>query len=96
VQNLHKLKKIFKLITQAIYKLIKSIKEFHQCKGVPEQPTLVSIPLFCSWQKIKCQIYTTSFSFYGMADCGMAWRPKKIFFKLWSTEEQMPALVTYS
>jgi hypothetical protein len=31
-------------------------EDLRQFKGVPEQPTLVSIPLFCSWHK-KCHIH---------------------------------------
>jgi hypothetical protein len=45
-------------------------------KGVPEQPTLVFIPLFCSWHKIKCHICPSHCSFYGIADFGKAWQQK--------------------
>jgi hypothetical protein len=34
----------------------KAIKEFCQLKGVPEQPTLVLLPLFRSWHKKKVLI----------------------------------------
>jgi hypothetical protein len=50
------------LVTQAIYKLRKSIEEFHQFEGVPEQPILVSTPLFRACHKMsRC-------SFHGTAD----------------------------
>jgi hypothetical protein len=62
--------------TQAIYKSRKAIKEFRQVKGVPEQPTLVFIPLLCSWHKIKCHICSSCCSFYGTADFGKAWQQK--------------------
>jgi hypothetical protein len=53
------------LVTQAIYKLRKSIEEFHQFEGVPEQPILVSTPLFRACHKMsRC-------SFHGTADFGI-------------------------
>jgi hypothetical protein len=55
----------------------KTIEEFCQVKGVPEQPTLVFMPLFRSWHKIKCHICPSHCSFYGIVDFGKAWRPKK-------------------
>jgi hypothetical protein len=47
-----------------------SHEKFRQVQGVPEQPTLVFIPLFRSWHKIKCHICPSHCSFYGIADFG--------------------------
>jgi hypothetical protein len=72
------------ILKPTIYKLCKSIKEFRQIKGVPEQQTLVSIPLFRSWRKIICHICLSRSPSYGKADFGKAWRqknPKKLFLK---------------
>jgi hypothetical protein len=53
-----------------MYNSCKAIEEFHQFKRVLEQPTLVLIPLFRSWHKIKCHICPSHCSSYGTADFG--------------------------
>jgi hypothetical protein len=48
---------------------------------MPEQPTLVFLPLFRYWHKIKCHICPSHCSFQGMADFGKAWGHKQNFQK---------------
>jgi hypothetical protein len=45
---------------------------------LPATATLVSIPLFRSWHKIKCHICPSCCYFYGKADFGKAWQQKKL------------------
>jgi hypothetical protein len=47
---------------------------FWRFKGGPEQPTLVSIPLFLSWHKIKYHSCLSRCSFYGTSVFGKVWR----------------------
>jgi hypothetical protein len=68
------------------------MEEFSQFKGVPEQPTLVFIPLFRSWHKIKCHIRPSQCSFYGTPYFGKAWRLKNMILNSIIYETFRPSL----